>query len=134
MEIGDGVFWHGVTRAGEVGILLPAALLAAWLLMLRRDDGRTAGIWLASLGVAVLITLASKFAFLGWGLGWAALNFSSVSGHAMMAAAVVPVLFAVLIPAPSVVGRWCTAGAGIALALLVGGCPGLLSVRIPGPR
>ena len=120
MEIGDGVFWHGVTRAGEVGILLPAALLAAWLLMLRRDHERTAGIWLASLGVAVLITLASKFALLGWGLGWAALNFSSVSGHAMMAAAVYPVLFAVLIPAPSVVGRWCTAGAGIALALLVG--------------
>ncbi len=119
MEMGDGMFWHGVTRAGEVGILLPAALLAAWLLVLRRDNGRTAGIWLASLGVAMLITLASKLAFLGWGLGWAALNFSGVSGHAMMAAAVYPVLFVVLIPAPSAVGRWCTAGAGIALALLV---------------
>jgi len=69
MAIGDGMFWHGVTRAGEVGILLPAALLAAWLLVLRSDSVRTAGIWLASLGVAVLITLASKLAFLGWGLG-----------------------------------------------------------------
>ena len=113
------MFWHGVTRAGEVGILLPAALLAAWLLVLRRDDGRTAVIWLASLGLGVLITLASKLAFLGWGLGWAALNFSGVSGHAMMATAVYPVLFAVLIPVKSAVGRWCTVGAGMTLAVLV---------------
>lgn len=120
MSIGDGMFWHGVTRAGEVGILLPAALLAAWLLVLRRDNGRTAGIWLAALGVAVLITLASKLAFLGWGLGWAALDFSGISGHSMMAAAVYPVLFAVLIPTPSAWGRWSAAGAGIALALVVG--------------
>ena len=120
MEVGDGLFWHGVTRAGEVGILLPAALLAAWSLVLRRDNGRTAGIWLAALSFAGLITLASKVAFLGWGLGWAALNFSGVSGHAMMAAAVYPVLFAVLIPAPSAVGRRCAVGAGIVLALLVG--------------
>ena len=52
MEVGDGLFWHGVTRAGEVGILLPAALLAAWSLVLRRDNGRTAGIWLAALSFA----------------------------------------------------------------------------------
>jgi len=115
-----GMFWHGVTRMGEGPILLPAALLAAWLLALQRGNRRTAGIWLVSLGLAVLVTLASKFAFLGWGLGWAALNFSGVSGHAMMAAAVYPVLFAALIPTPSALGRGCTAGAGIALASLVG--------------
>ena len=114
------MFWHGVTRAGEVGILLPAALLAAWLLVLRRDNGRTAIVWLASLALAALITLATKLAFLGWGLGWAALNFSGVSGHAMMAAAVYPVLFAVLFPASSALGRGCAVGAGVALALLVG--------------
>ncbi len=118
--MGGGMFWHGVTRAGEVGILLPAALLAAWLLVLRRDTGRKAGIWLVSLGAAVLITLASKLAFLGWGVGWAALNFSGVSGHAMMAAAVYPVLFVVSMPAPSEVGRWCSVGLGVALALMVG--------------
>ncbi len=115
-----GMFWHGVTRMGEGAILLPAALLAAWLLVRQHDKGRTAGIWLASLGGAVLLTLASKFAFLGWGLGWAAFNFSGVSGHAMMAASVYPVLFAVLIPIPSALVRLSAAVAGITLALLVG--------------
>ncbi len=114
------MFWHGVTRMGEGPILLPAALLAAWLLVRQRDNRRTAGIWLVSLGAAMFFTLASKFAFMGWGLGWAALDFSGVSGHAMMAASVYPVLFAVLIPAPPGPGRWCTAGAGMALAVLVG--------------
>jgi membrane-associated phospholipid phosphatase len=114
------MFWHLITRLGEVQILLPAALLAAWVLVARRDNWRTAAIWLCCLGLAIALTLASKLAFIGWGLGLPAFNFSGVSGHAMMSAAMYPVLLATLVPARSAAGRWAAFGFGVGLALLVG--------------
>lgn len=114
------MYWHLITRLGEVQILLPAALLAAWVLVGRRDSWRTAGMWLCCLGLAIGLTLASKLAFIGWGLGLPAFNFSGVSGHAMMASALYPVLFATLAPARSMAGRWCAFSVGAALAVLVG--------------
>ena len=81
------MFWHLITRLGEVQILLPAAVVAALVLAARRDSWPTVTLWLSLLGVAVLLTLASKLAFMGWGLGLPAFNFSGISGHAMMAAA-----------------------------------------------
>jgi membrane-associated phospholipid phosphatase len=83
---------HWLTRFGEAGIVLPVALaLALWLIVATRST-RPASSWLAPLGVAVLVTTASKVAFLGWGVGIAALDFTGFSGHAMFAAAVYPML------------------------------------------
>jgi len=114
------MFWHWITRLGEVQILLPAALLAAWVLVLRRDSRRTAGIWLLCLGLGIVLTLVSKLAFMGWGLGLPAFNFSGVSGHAMMASALYPMLLATLLPGSCAAGRWCALGVGAGLAVLVG--------------
>ena len=81
-----------LTRFGEAGIVLPVAVaLALWLTVATRSP-RPASSWLAPLGVAVLVTTASKIAFIGWGIGIASIDFTGFSGHAMFAAAVYPML------------------------------------------
>ena len=76
--------------------------------------------WVALITVATFITTASKVAFMGWGIGWADINFTGVSGHAMFAAAIYPVLMVTFFS-----GRWRGAdrwslALGCALALVVG--------------
>lgn len=72
------------------------------------------------LGLATLLTTASKVAFIGWGVGWPALNFTGISGHAMFAAAVYPLLLGTLSSRAGPTGRRLAVIAGSLLALLVG--------------
>jgi membrane-associated phospholipid phosphatase len=74
----------------------------------------------ALLSVAALVTTASKVAFIGWGIGWPELNFTGISGHAMFAAAVYPLLLGTLASHTPRAGRQLAMAAGCALALLVG--------------
>lgn len=84
-------FWLVVTRLGEAQLLLPTALaLGAWLAL--SGERRAAVVWLTLFGLAFGVTTASKIAFLGWGVGIPRLNFTGFSGHAMHAAAVLPLL------------------------------------------
>jgi O-antigen ligase len=80
------------TRLGEAQLLLPLALLAAAWLSRHGGQGALARRWLLSLMLALLLTTATKLAFMGWGLGLAAWDFTGISGHAMCAAAVLPLL------------------------------------------
>jgi membrane-associated phospholipid phosphatase len=113
-------WWRLLTRLGEAQILLPAALLAA-VPMLRRPDARPlAAWWMALLAVAVLVTTASKVAFIGWGIGWPELNFTGISGHAMFAAAVCPLLLGTLASHAPRAGQRLAVVAGYALAVLIG--------------
>lgn len=82
-------FWLTVTRLGQAEVLLPLALAMALVLLL---NGRSGWAWVVPFGAAVLATLATKVAFIGWGLGIRSLDFTGVSGHAMLAASVYPVL------------------------------------------
>jgi membrane-associated phospholipid phosphatase len=83
--------WPVVTRLGEAQLMVPTGLaLAAWLAWI--GQRRAAAAWLLLLGLATALTTASKIAFIGWGIGSASLNFTGFSGHAMFAAAVLPVL------------------------------------------
>lgn len=113
-------FWHGVTRSGEGLILLPAAIVLALWLARCTGGRRLAGGWLLMVSLAVLVTTATKLAFIGWGLGSAALNFTGVSGHAMFAAGVYPVLMRTASSTAS--SRWHRASvlAGVVLAVLIG--------------
>ncbi|MGC3984570.1 MAG: phosphatase PAP2 family protein [Pseudorhodoferax sp.] len=80
-------FWTTVTHLGNSALLLPAALvLALWLVRTRHAP--LALVWALSFGTAVLLVLASKLAFMGWGIGSAALDFTGISGHATVATAV----------------------------------------------
>lgn len=85
-------FWHQLTRLGEAQLLLPALLLAVVWLLRSPGGGRLAGWWLAATAGAALLTTASKVAFIGYGIGYAPLDFTGISGHAMFATAVLPPL------------------------------------------
>jgi membrane-associated phospholipid phosphatase len=84
--------WALFTRLGEAQILLPA-MAAALLWLLRTPATRPlAGAWLLGTAIATVLTTASKVAFMGWLVGSAPLDYTGISGHAMFAAAVLPVL------------------------------------------
>ncbi len=112
--------WHLLTRLGEMQILLPAALLVILVLARRADSRPLAYRWLVFLTLAGLTTLASKLAFIGWGIGSAALDFTGVSGHAMFAAAVYPLLLGALASPLRLRGQKIAVACGFALALVVG--------------
>jgi membrane-associated phospholipid phosphatase len=87
-----GLLWHPVTRLGEAQLLLPAmAVMLLWL-VLRHRAWRLAIVWTLCTGLAATLTTISKIAFIGYGLGYAPWNFTGLSGHAMFAAAILPVL------------------------------------------
>lgn len=74
--------------------------------------------WAMALMVVGLIVLASKLAFLGWGIGVASLDFTGFSGHAAMSAVVWP-MTAFIAAATHRAGKW-AAMLGFALAAAVG--------------
>ena len=74
----------------------------------------------AALSLMPVITTASKVAFIGWGVGSAAVDFTGVSGHAMSAAAAYPMLMLALASNGSACGRGFSFASRGALALAVG--------------
>ncbi|TIC80552.1 phosphatase PAP2 family protein [Crenobacter intestini] len=114
----DERMWHFLTNAGDSAVTLPAALAIA-LAQAVRGHLRSAGLWLLLLGAGGLLVLASKLAFIGWGVGVPALRFTGVSGHSYLAAAVLPVLGRQLWPRDSARAFYGQL-AGVLLALLVG--------------
>jgi membrane-associated phospholipid phosphatase len=111
-------FWVAVSAMGESRLVLPAALIAMlFIAMMQRPPVMN---WLWAFGMAGGIVLVSKLAFLGWGIGWAAINFTGFSGHSMVSAAVYPVLGYAIGNRYSRRIAWILAGAGSLLALLIG--------------
>ncbi|WP_459904694.1 phosphatase PAP2 family protein [Caballeronia sp. HLA56] len=82
--------WFFVTAFGSVGVMAPlAVVVAAWLAVGYR--WKYACAWLGLLGVASGLVALSKIAFIGWGIGVRDLDFTGISGHALMSTAVLPV-------------------------------------------
>lgn len=93
-ELHLSLAWRFITRLGEAQLLLPPlALVLAWFRW-RLGARPVVLAWTGAIGVAAFITTVTKVAFLGWGVGSAELDFTGISGHAMFAAAVLPVLAA----------------------------------------
>lgn len=111
-------WWNAISFTADMSMLGPAGVaIAVWLLVSRQ--WRLVLGWSLWYGGGMLLVVLSKLAFIGWGLGSAALDFTGVSGHAMRAGAVFPVLmYVVLQRAPR---SWCHAGVllGVAYAVLV---------------
>ncbi len=112
-------WWVQVSRLGEAQILLPAMALALLWLASQRGGGRLVLAWLAATVLAAAITTASKIAFIGYGIGWAPLDFTGFSGHAMFAAALMPVLLRLAAGPRTRAGRGLVLVVGYALALVV---------------
>jgi membrane-associated phospholipid phosphatase len=109
--------WDFITSFGDAGLMVPTALIIGlWLYM---AQGRAAALlWLGLFSAAGLLVIATKIAFLGFGLGWRRFNFTGISGHSMMSMAVFPVALQLLggtMPAK----RWLLLPLGAAFALLI---------------
>ena len=112
--------WQLFTRLGEAQILLPLALFVVLMMVRRLADRSMAMQWLVLLAAAVVLTTATKVAFIGWGVGSTSLDFTGISGHAMFAAAVYPLVLAALLPVTATRARAVGIAAGGLLALMVG--------------
>lgn len=111
--------WALISIFGESVFLLPCAgFLYLW--MRWHGVAALAWHWLLAFTVAAGTVLVSKLAFMGWGIGSARLDFTGFSGHAMMAASILPVVFYVAMPARRPGLSLLAALAGVLLALAVG--------------
>jgi len=111
--------WETITHLGSAGLILPVWLLAA--LGLWRGGQRSALLcWGLSLGLAASLTLLTKLMFMGWGYGIAAVNFTGISGHAVLATSVLPPLLGAFLAPQGGRLRVLLALLGWSLAILVG--------------
>ncbi|ARP89508.1 hypothetical protein CAL14_03715 [Bordetella genomosp. 9] len=111
-------FWMSISALGEARLVLPAALIA--MMFVAMSERPPVIKWMWSFGAAGAIVLISKLAFLGWGIGWAAIDFTGFSGHAMVSASVYPVLGYALGNRRSRKTALGLAAAGAVLAVLIG--------------
>ena len=112
-------YWSLVSRFGAAGVLLPAFAVAVGALWSARQHAALR-VWLPTLALAVVVTLASKLLFFGWGIGSAWLDFTGVSGHAVLAASILPVFFQGLLLGAARRARVAGVVLGISLAAAVG--------------
>ena len=110
--------WNTVTHLGAAGLVLP--LFAAQLIGLWSEQRALATRWALAVAMAAALTLLTKCLFLGWGLGIASLNFTGISGHALLATSIYPVLFSIHAPHNSPLWQRFGFFLGLALAVAVG--------------
>jgi membrane-associated phospholipid phosphatase len=85
------IAWDHITMFGDSVVTLPAAAaILIWLLAGRAWQMALCWAWLFGAGLALVV--ATKVAFIGWGIGISAIDFAGISGHSMRAAAILPVL------------------------------------------
>jgi hypothetical protein len=108
-----------IVDIGHTAVMLPmAGAIAAWLIAGRA--WKTALCWCLMFAAGLSLVALSKIAFLGWEVGIPSLDFKALSGHALRATAVIPVLFFVVLQGTSI--SWRTAGVafGIAVSVVLG--------------
>lgn len=86
--------WRTLSALGDSRWLLPMALVL--LITLPRADVRLKWRWLLAIAVTAGLTLASKLAFMGWGIGIKSVHFTGFSGHAAMSSVIYPIVGALL--------------------------------------
>ncbi|NEX64023.1 hypothetical protein [Noviherbaspirillum galbum] len=80
-----------VAYLGNASVMIPLACgIAAWLAL--SGAAGLAWRWMLRFAVACLLVAASKAAYMGWGVALPEIDYNALSGHAMLAAAVFPVL------------------------------------------
>lgn len=110
--------WADITHFGDITITACTALaIAVWLLI--EGEKRLAVLWSVLFAGALALVVATKIAFIGWGIGIAAIDFTGISGHATRAAAVMPVLFYLILQKTPPAVRATGAALGLAGGALV---------------
>ena len=111
--------WHHITRLGEAQILVPAMVALLLILSLKVATRPTAIRWVCCTTAAALITVLSKIAFIGYGLGIESWDFTGFSGHSMFSAAILPGLIGLIWPGRNSRFQVWTLLPGTLLALLI---------------
>lgn len=124
-----GLDWHAFTWLGDSSLLMPGAVLIALWLAVARRTWPVAGLWVALFGAGSLLVLASKLAFMGWGLGSARLDFTGFSGHTAFATSIWPVALWLMASRWGHRARATAAGLGWALGAAIGGSRVLLDAH-----
>ncbi|WP_413725057.1 phosphatase PAP2 family protein [Sodalis sp. RH16] len=112
--------WHWLTFFGDTMLLLPCAVIIVALLLWKAETRRTSLQWLLLIGAAGAIVIVSKLAFLGWGIGSRAYDFTGFSGHSALSASIWPVLIWILASRASRRFRLAAVAFGYLLALAIG--------------
>lgn len=90
------IFWAAFTKLADSNFTMPlAALLAVWLASARA--WKPFFQWSFLFGAGIVLVVATKIAYIGWGAGIEAIDFTGISGHAMRATAIAPVLILLLL-------------------------------------
>jgi len=104
--------WFHLSALGGLNVTALLALaIAAWLVGAR--CWRLALAWCLLFAAALAVAGASQMAFLGWGIGLRAFDFTGFSGHATRAAAVFPVALVLLVERRGRRGAQAPADAGL---------------------
>jgi membrane-associated phospholipid phosphatase len=110
--------WHKITFVGDSVVLLPAGLVI--LLWLAAGHAWRMAFWWGLLFASGLfVVVATKIAFIGWGIGIESLDFTGVSGHAMRAAAVFPVIAWLFLQRSKEEERRTGIAIGVAIGMLI---------------
>ncbi|SIQ77723.1 phosphatase PAP2 family protein [Pseudacidovorax sp. RU35E] len=113
--------WHALTWLGDSSLMIPMAVaITAWLGWARRTRP-VMWLWLLCLGAAGAVVVAGKFAFMGWGVGIEALDFTGFSGHTTMSTTLWPVALWLMVSGFAHRWRVSAACAGWALGAAIGG-------------
>jgi membrane-associated phospholipid phosphatase len=84
-------FWQSLTDLGDAAFLASFAIgITLWLGA--RPGRRSVTLWVSTFAAAMGIVVATKLAFIGWGVGIRMLDFTGISGHATLAATIFPIL------------------------------------------
>ena len=94
-----------------------AVAITAWLALGRA--WRLALWWCALFIGGMALVVATKIAFVGWGLGIRSLDFTGFSGHSMRAAAVAPVLLYLMLQKTPRYARIMGVMLGLAFSILI---------------
>ena len=122
--------WQVITHFGSASLVLPiVVLISAGLL--RTGQVAVLRAWILGLMAAIGLTLATKIAYLGWGLGHEAFDFTGISGHTILAASVLPVLLAWLLAGDQPRSVYVGAVLGLLIAAVVGVSRVMLDTHSP---
>jgi len=83
--------WTSLTWFGDSNLLLPAGIAMALALLLTSSARGLAVRWFLAFGTTGFVVLATKIAFVAWGIGNAELDFTGFSGHSALSACFWPV-------------------------------------------
>ncbi|MHB1677785.1 MAG: phosphatase PAP2 family protein [Sulfuriferula sp.] len=112
------ISWFGITAAGSFTVMAPAgAAISVWLALNRA--WRLVLIWCLLFLGGMGLVVATKIAFVGWGLGIHAVDFTGFSGHAMRATSVAPVLLYLLLQKFTKTARLSGVLLGLAFGVLI---------------